>query len=88
MVLEPIGLSHRRQGSNTVEEEITVRTQVTDCRFAASSLLLLLLLSAAAAVVVKLKKFISKMRNNVLKQLTPAPTKVLIALTYNDGAIS
>lgn len=86
MVPEPIGLSHRRQGSNTVEEEITVRTQVTDCRFAVSSLLLLL--SAAAAVIVKLRKFISKMRNNVLKQLTPAPTKVLIALKYDDGAIS
>lgn len=87
MVLEPIGLSHRRQGSNTVEEEITVRTQVTDCRFAASSLLLLLS-AAAAAVVVKLKEFISKMRNNVSKQLTPAPTKVLIALKYDGGAIS
>lgn len=56
LALKVIGLSHHSQGSNTVEEDITVRTQVTDCSSA------MLMSYFFFVVVVKLKAFIPSMK--------------------------
>lgn len=59
MALKPIGLSHHCQGSNSVKEEITVRTQVTDWWSATSGFLFSVVV---VVVVVKLKAFIPNMK--------------------------
>lgn len=83
LALKQIGLSHRSQGSNTVEEDITVRTRVTDCLSEMLDLSFYIFFFFGGGIGVKIETFIHGVRYLARKIPTIAQKRHLIGNTGN-----